>query len=96
MYQVTGCIVVKNLNSSLRQVLIKSLTIEAQSSPDPKRGQLSVRELKDSVLICFDARDLSSARMFVNTYLGLLATVLDSVVLLGEKNGSKITTRIGE
>ncbi len=84
MYQVTGSIVVKKLSSPLREAVIRSLTIEAKSSPDPKRGYVLIEKSNSDIRIYFNARDIASARMFVNTYLGLLATVLDSVVLLGE------------
>ncbi|MET1128778.1 MAG: KEOPS complex subunit Pcc1 [Thermoproteota archaeon] len=79
----------------MRSVL-DSLRVEALNPPDPDRASVSIKSAGDVLEICFSARDFSSARMIVNTYLGLAATAIDTVILTGgEKQdvSSKASTR---
>ncbi len=79
MYPVSGCIELLQLPRNLASALAKALDVEARNPPDPHRGEVTVKETGNGIVICFRAKDLSSARALLNSYLTLLATVVDAV-----------------
>ncbi|HIQ23700.1 MAG TPA: hypothetical protein EYH50_01465 [Pyrodictium delaneyi] len=84
MTRVSGCIRLKGLSEKLARALAKALETEARNPPDPRRGHVEVYAEKDTLSICIDARDPSSARTLINAYLSLAAATFEAVEATGE------------